>query len=55
MTDTTDQSFDSPRTTESTQTGAFRGRRLSWDAFYRLRPDLKPAANDNDAERKEAA
>ncbi|WP_172401998.1 hypothetical protein [Ensifer aridi] len=25
------------------------GRRLSWEEFYRLRPDLKPA-NDNRAE-----
>lgn len=26
--------------------GAFRGRRLSWAEFYRLRPDLRPD-NDN--------
>lgn len=26
--------------------GAYRGRRLSWKEFYRLRPDLRPE-NDN--------
>lgn len=26
--------------------GAYHGRRLSWKEFYSLRPDLKPA-NDN--------
>jgi len=28
--------------------GAYRGRRLSWEAFYRERPDLRP---DNDLEK----
>jgi len=27
--------------------GAYRGRRITWAEFYRLRPDLQPA-NDND-------
>lgn len=34
--------------------GAYRGRRMSWAEFFTLRPDLKPAANDNEP-RAEAA
>lgn len=29
--------------------GAFRGRRLSWEEFYNLRPDLRPANDNNQA------
>jgi hypothetical protein len=28
-------------------------RKISWAQFYKLRPDLKPAANDNTAEERE--
>lgn len=30
----------------------FRGRRLSWAEFYRMRPDLRPA-NDNQQEQED--
>ncbi|RWM26901.1 hypothetical protein [Mesorhizobium sp.] len=40
--------FDSPTAAATAKhDGAYRGRRLSWQEFYALRPDLKPA-NDNE-------
>ena len=33
--------------------GAYRGRRITWAEFYRLRPDLKPA-NENIKQKEEA-
>ena len=38
------RSTSSTPTTESAR--PYRGRRVSWEEFYSLRPDLKPA-NDN--------
>ncbi|TGQ94621.1 hypothetical protein EN851_03435 [Mesorhizobium sp. M8A.F.Ca.ET.208.01.1.1] len=28
--------------------GAVRGRPISWEAFYKIRPDLRPANDDQD-------
>jgi hypothetical protein len=40
--------FDRATTTEPANESArpYRGRRLTWEQFYALRPDLRPA-NDN--------
>lgn len=32
----------------------YRGRRMSWSEFWRQHPHLKPAANDNEPNEKEA-
>lgn len=40
--------------TEQSQTrtdGAYRGRRISWREFYRMRPDLKPNNDDQPADK----
>lgn len=38
-------------TTDSTLDGAHRGRRMTWAEFYKMRPDRKPA-NDNQQKRQ---
>ncbi|MEI5680652.1 hypothetical protein AAAK29_19295 [Mesorhizobium sp. CCNWLW179-1] len=46
---------DSKRTNDDARyDGAFRGRRLSWQEFYALRPDLRPANDNEKRERKDA-
>lgn len=49
-TTTTTIDTDQPATFD----GAYRGRRMSWAEFYRLRPDLRPS-NDNKEAAKDAA
>ncbi|WP_163269649.1 hypothetical protein [Chelativorans alearense] len=44
MTTTTDRTTSTTDTTESAR--PYRGRRITWEEFYALRPDLRPA-NDN--------
>lgn len=40
----------------ATHDGAYRGRRLSWREFYRMRPDLRPENDDFEkSEKREAA
>lgn len=47
--------FDRPDTADNARhDGAYRGRRLSWKEFYALRPDLRPA-NDNERPAEKAA
>lgn len=41
-------------TTDQTAQRAVRGRRMSWEEFYKLFPDRRPV-NDNTGERRDAA
>jgi hypothetical protein len=46
--------LDNPVTADAARfDGAYRGRRVSWKEFYELRPDLRPA-NDNEQIENEA-
>lgn len=53
MTTTTEAHVDATGKT-ACHDGAYRGRRLSWEEYYNLRPDLRPA-NDNRREDDEKA
>ncbi|WP_292414460.1 hypothetical protein [Mesorhizobium sp.] len=47
--------LDRPDTTDSAKhDGAYRGRRLSWQEFYKL-TGREPAANDNERPAEKAA
>ncbi len=41
-------------TTETEHDGAHRGRRISWEQFYKMFPNRRPA-NDNQKDERDAA
>ncbi|WP_192384118.1 hypothetical protein [Mesorhizobium silamurunense] len=48
--------FDNPTAATTARfDGAYRGRRLSWAEFWKIRPDLKQADNDNERPADKAA
>ena len=49
----THQNYDTE--TDSRLDGAFRGRRISWEAFWKMRPDRRPDNDNNKEASRDAA